>query len=170
MIERRYDRSMLVTRLDNVATFARLAAPVLEHDPAANNLVLGIVQSLLDRPDSYAGASCWSWHDGASVGAIRTPPYNVVVADPLDEEAIDALVERLTSDEPNLPGVTANSPWSHASRKVGVPRRDRPPGQRSRKVSTRSPLSRRRPPPAATPALPRPVIGRCSTMDARVRA
>ncbi len=113
MIERQYHRSMLVTRLDDVATFARLAAPVLEHDPAANNLVLGIVQSLLDRPDSYAGASCWLVeHDGAPVGAaIRTPPYNVVVADPLDGGAIEALVERLTSDEPNLPGVTANTPW-----------------------------------------------------------
>jgi GNAT superfamily N-acetyltransferase len=104
---------MRATRINDVPHFADLAAPVIERNPAANNLVLGIVQSLLDRPDSYADASCWVVeHDGASVGAaIRTPPYNVVVADPLHEEAIDALVEGLISDEPELPGVTANTPW-----------------------------------------------------------
>lgn len=104
---------MRVTRVEDVGQFAELAAPVIERDPAANNLVLGIVQSLLDRPDSYADAWCWLVeHEGASVGAaIRTPPYNVVIADPLHDEAVDALADRLMTDEPELPGVTANTPW-----------------------------------------------------------
>ena len=104
---------MRATRTNDVPEFARLAAPVIERDPAANNLVLGIVQSLLDRPDSYADASCWVVeHDGKSVGAaIRTPPYNVVLADPLHDDAIDALADRLMTDDPELPGVTANTPW-----------------------------------------------------------
>lgn len=104
---------MRVTRLDDLEAFAREAAPVIERDPAANNLVLGIVQSLLDRPDSYAEASLWVVeHDGEPVAAaIRTPPYNVVLADPLHDDAIDGLVERLTVDEIDLPGVTANTPW-----------------------------------------------------------
>ena len=104
---------MRVTRVADVEQFAELAAPVIGRDPAANNLVLGIVQSLLDRPDSYAGASCWVVeHEGASVGAaIRTPPYNVVLADPLRDDAIAALADRLMTDDPDLPGVTANTPW-----------------------------------------------------------
>ena len=104
---------MKVMRVEDVAQFAELASPIFERDPAANNLVLGIVQSLLDRPDSYAEASCWVVDDGRKpVGAaIRTPPYNVVLADPLHDEAIDALADRLMTDEPELPGVTANTPW-----------------------------------------------------------
>ena len=104
---------MRVARIADVGQFTREAAPVIERDPAANNLVLGIVRSLLDRPDTYAEASCWVVeHEGEPVGAaIRTPPYNVVLADPLHEGAIDTLVERLRLDEPHLPGVTANTPW-----------------------------------------------------------
>lgn len=104
---------MRVTQTHDVTTFAELAAPVIERDPAANNLVLGIVQTLLDRPDAYTEAFCWTVeHDGGLVGAaIRTPPYNVVVADPLHDDAVDALADRLATDEPDLPGVTANTPW-----------------------------------------------------------
>ncbi|MEX1265143.1 MAG: GNAT family N-acetyltransferase [Actinomycetota bacterium] len=104
---------MRVKKIDDVPTFAELTAPVIGRDPAANNLVLGIVQALLDRPDPYADASCWVVeHDGVSVGAaIRTPPYNAVVADPLHDEAIAALADRLMTDDPDLPGVTANTPW-----------------------------------------------------------
>ncbi|HVF08257.1 MAG TPA: GNAT family N-acetyltransferase [Actinomycetota bacterium] len=104
---------MRVTRFTDIQQFAGEAGTLIERDQAANNLVLGIVQSLLDRPDSYAEASCWVVdHEGKPVGAaIRTPPYNVVLADPLHVDAIDALAERLATDQPSLPGVTANTPW-----------------------------------------------------------
>jgi predicted GNAT family acetyltransferase len=104
---------MRVTRVTDIQRFAGKAGPLIKRDPAANNLILGIVQSLLDRPDSYAEASSWVVvHDRGPVGAaIRTPPYNVVLADPLHDDAVDALAKRLAVDEPSLPGVTANTPW-----------------------------------------------------------
>ncbi len=104
---------MRVSRVADVATFAELAAPVIEQDPAANNLVLGIVQTSLDRPGAYPEAFCWIVeHEGGPVGAaIRTPPYHVVLADPLHGDAVDALADHLVTDHPELPGVTANTPW-----------------------------------------------------------
>lgn len=110
----RYDRAMLVRPVADVWRFSDDAASVIERDRAANNLVLGIVQSLLDRPDSYPETRCWIVEqDGAAVGAaIRTPPYNVVVVDPLHDDAIDELVGHLLIDDPRLPGVTANTPWA----------------------------------------------------------
>ena len=104
---------MRVTRVGDVGRFAELAAPVIEQDPAANNLVLGIVQTSLDQPGAYPEAFCWIVeHEGGPVGAaIRTPPYHVVLADPLNDDAIDTLADHLVTDHPELPGVTANTPW-----------------------------------------------------------
>jgi predicted GNAT family acetyltransferase len=104
---------MEVAALPDAATFLRVAAPVLERNPAANNLLLGIAQRLVDHPDAYHEAFFWvAEHQGKILGAaVQTPPYPAVIADPLDDGAIPALVATLAEERPELPGVTANEPW-----------------------------------------------------------
>lgn len=105
---------MEVTSLPDAATFLSTAAPVLGRDAAANNLPIGIAQQLVDRPETFAEAFFWvAAESGRVVGAaMRTPPYPAVLADPLHDDAIDALVATLASAQPDLPGVTANEPWA----------------------------------------------------------
>jgi predicted GNAT family acetyltransferase len=107
---------MDVIELPDVATFLASAGEVLERDPAANNLPLGIAQQLVDRPGSYEEAFFWvAEHDGEIVGAaMRTSPYPVVVADPARDgnDVVDAFVSTLAVAQPALPGVTANEPWA----------------------------------------------------------
>ena len=105
---------MEVVALPDAAAFLRGAAPLLGRDPAANNLPLGIAQRLVDRPDAYDEAFFWvAERDGDVVGAaLVTPPYPAVLADPIDEGAVPALVTTLAEARPGLPGVTANEPWA----------------------------------------------------------
>jgi GNAT superfamily N-acetyltransferase len=105
---------MDVVALTDAATFLARSAPVLGRDPAANNLPLGIAQQLVDHPGSYASAHFWiAERDGEAIGAaMRTPPYPVILADPIGDgdEVVDAFVAELVPAEPSLPGVTANEP------------------------------------------------------------
>jgi GNAT superfamily N-acetyltransferase len=111
---------MRVSSLDDAVTFEAAAAPLLQRDPAGNNLPLGIVQSLLDRPDIYPEAFFWIVeHEGSVVGAaLRTPPYPLVLADPIDPGVVEALVTSLVDAGTSPRGVTANEPW--ASRFAGA--------------------------------------------------
>lgn len=107
---------MDVVALTDAATFLTRSAPVMGRDPAANNLPLGIAQQLVDRPGTYASAHFWvAERDGEAVGAaMRTPPYPVILADPIGDgdEVVDMFVSALMLAEPSLPGVTANEPWA----------------------------------------------------------
>ncbi|MGZ8632009.1 MAG: GNAT family N-acetyltransferase [Actinomycetota bacterium] len=105
---------MEVEPLADATTFSAVAAPVLDRDRAANNLALGVLQVLLDRPGDYREAYFWIVRRGADVlaAALRTPPYNLVFADPLDPGSVDVLARTLVSSHPDLPGVTANEPWA----------------------------------------------------------
>ncbi len=104
---------MEVASLPDAAAFLRVAAPVLERNPAANNLILGIAQRLLDHPGAYDEALFWVVGNREEIvgAAVQTPPYLAVVADPLDDGALSALVGTLAAERPELPGVTANEPW-----------------------------------------------------------
>jgi GNAT superfamily N-acetyltransferase len=105
---------MDVERANDVAAFRRDAEPMLLADPARNNLPLGVLQVLLDSPEVYPVVHLWmARRDGRPCGlAIQTEPHNVLLADPLDDEAVDALVEAVIADGWPLPGVTANLPWA----------------------------------------------------------
>ena len=102
---------MEVLRYDDPAAFHRDGAPVLA-DAARNNLVLGILQVLLDEPDLYPVFHLWlAARDGRPVGlAMQTEPFNVIVAEPLEDDAVDALAEAVVADGAPLPGVVANQP------------------------------------------------------------
>jgi hypothetical protein len=103
---------MEVLRPDDAPSFLRLAGPLLERDEARNQLPLGIAGTLSEHPDAYD--LVWFWvvvHQGAPVAAaLRTEPYNLVLADPSSRPALDALLEAIIEDDAALPGVVGNLP------------------------------------------------------------
>jgi uncharacterized protein len=103
-----------VLRYDDPAAFRRDGSPVLLADAARNNLPLAILQVLLDQPEVYPLFHLWmAVHDGRQRGlALQTEPYNVLLADPLEDGAVDALADAAVVDAGPLPGITANRPWA----------------------------------------------------------
>jgi GNAT superfamily N-acetyltransferase len=52
-------------------------------------------------------------HGGQPGGAaVRTAPYKMVLAEPAEAEAIDAICDAVLAAEPDVPGVVANLPWA----------------------------------------------------------
>ena len=105
---------MDVLRYDDPEAFRREGAPVLLADAARNNLPLGILQTLLDEPQVYPSFHLWlAVGDEGPVGlALQTQPHNVVLAEPLDDAAVEVLAEAAVADGEPLPGITANLPWA----------------------------------------------------------
>jgi GNAT superfamily N-acetyltransferase len=105
---------MEVLRYDDPVAFRRDGAPVLLADVARNNLILGILQVLLDEPDVYPVFHLWlAVDEGRPVGlAMQTEPFNVIMTEPLEDEAVDALADTIVDDGGPLPGVIANQPWA----------------------------------------------------------
>jgi len=103
---------MDVLRYDDPVAFRRDGEPVLLASPARNNLPLAILQVLQDQPEVYPIFHLWiALRDGLPKGvALQTEPFNVLLAEPLEGEAVDALADAVVSDAGSLPGVTANLP------------------------------------------------------------
>jgi predicted GNAT family acetyltransferase len=97
-------------RLDDAATFLKQAEPLLLADEARHNLILGIAGTIRDSPDVYPLRGLWLvWHGSEVVAAaLRTPPYNFVLAQPRSQEALAALAEAVAGEE--LPGVVGVTP------------------------------------------------------------
>ncbi len=110
----RYDQPMEVLRYDDPGTFRRDGASVLLADAARNNLPLGILQVLQDHPEVYPVFHLWlAVRHAKPVGlALQTEPYNVLRAEPIEDDAVAALAEAAVLDAGRLPGVTANLPWA----------------------------------------------------------
>jgi uncharacterized protein len=98
-----------VRLLDDPHAFLSEAGPLLLEDEARNNLVLGIAGTLAVSPDRYAEKRFWVVRDGGETvaAALRTPPFNLVLAWPRDEAALEALAAGI---EEELPGVVAAHP------------------------------------------------------------
>lgn len=91
------------------AAFLERAAGLLLEDEARHNLVLGIASFTVDHPDVYSEVRGWVARDGGEVvgAALRTPPYNLVLARPRTPPALVALAEGITDE---LPGVVGAVP------------------------------------------------------------
>lgn len=89
--------------------FLARARPVLLADEARHNLALGILSTIVSHPEIYPTRRYWVVEArGAAVGAaLRTPPYNLILARPLDGAVLGALAGAIDDD---LPGVTAALP------------------------------------------------------------
>lgn len=85
------------------------AGPLLLADEPRHNLVFGILSVARDHPDVYPELQGWVVRDRARVVgvALRTPPMNLVLARPLVDRAVDALVAAIDDD---LPGVVGAVP------------------------------------------------------------
>ncbi len=93
------------------AEFLREAEPLLLADEARHNLILGIAGNV--REGFYEDFRLWLVRDGdEAVGAaLRTPPYNLILARPRSWRAQTALVEAVAREE--LPGVVGSEPEVH---------------------------------------------------------
>lgn len=102
---------MLVKRVSDGASFLDEAGGLLLADEARHNLLLGLAATLRDSPSRYSEFLLrLVEHDGrALAAALRTPPFNAVVAGP-DPEALGALAAALHGEGHELPGVTAALP------------------------------------------------------------
>lgn len=103
---------MVVKQLEDPGAFLEAAGPLLLEDEARNNLILGIAGTLRDYPPVYAERQLWLVADGNGIvgAALRTPPYNLVLAGPLGRRAIVALADALHGADVELPGVTGAVP------------------------------------------------------------
>jgi uncharacterized protein len=115
-------------RLDDAAAFLAEAEPRLLADEARHNLILGIAGTIRDAPDLYPLRSLWLVREDGEVvaAALRTPPYNVILAKPRSSAALAALVEAVAAEE--IPGVVGTEPEIHEfaelwSQHNGVPGR-----------------------------------------------
>jgi uncharacterized protein len=100
-----------VTRSDDADAFLAEAEELLLADEARHNLILGIAGTIRDSPDLYPLRSFWlAKHGGKVVGAaMRTPPYNLVLARPEEASVLEALARAVTDE---LPGVVGAVPES----------------------------------------------------------
>jgi predicted GNAT family acetyltransferase len=95
----------------DAAAFLVAAAPVLDADEARHNLVYGICSTLIAAPGAYPEAHLWTVEDGEVVAAaLMTPPFNIVVAQPHDDEALPFLAQTLRERGVAVPGVTGALP------------------------------------------------------------
>jgi uncharacterized protein len=100
---------MRVERIDDPRAFLDEAGPLLLEDEARHNLILGLAGTLRDRPEVYPEFRLWLARDGdePAGAALRTPPFNLVLAQPRDDDALDALAEAIDDE---LPGVVGAVP------------------------------------------------------------
>ena len=118
-----------VVRLDDATVFLAEAEPLLLADEARHNLILGIAGTIRDAPDLYPLRSLWLVRDAGEVvaAALRTPPYNLILARPRSTPALAALAEAVAEAE-EIPGVVGTEPEIHEfadlwSQQSGVPGR-----------------------------------------------
>jgi hypothetical protein len=103
---------VLVEEVRDPEAFLDAARSFLLEDEARNNLILGIAGTLRDQPSLFGEHRLWLIQDGnRAVGAaLRTPPYNLVLAGPARAAALEHLAESLRAAGEELPGVTGAVP------------------------------------------------------------
>jgi predicted GNAT family acetyltransferase len=98
-----------VRLLHEVEEFLAEAGPLLLAHEARNNLILGVAGTLLVSPDRFSEKRFWVARDGGETvaAAMRTAPYNLLLAPPRDQAALEALAGGI---EEELPGIVAAHP------------------------------------------------------------
>jgi len=98
---------MEVSRVEGVAEYRELVGPLLDRAPARHNLINGLLDVLRRRPDTYQAYHLWAVQEDGDVvaAAMQTPPYNLALAEPLDEGALAPLAAAIIDAGVRLPGV-----------------------------------------------------------------
>jgi uncharacterized protein len=104
-----YDRPVDVERISGAEQVEQRLDRLLARDEARHNLAYGILATARAHPDVYPDVRGWIVRDGSRLvgGALRTPPHNLVVLQPADDQALGALAAAI---EDELPGVVAAVP------------------------------------------------------------
>jgi uncharacterized protein len=102
-----------VAVFEDARVFLEQAGDLLAADEPRHNLILGITGTLVASPARCPEKRFWLVTDGGGVvaAAMRTPPYNLIVARPRRDDALVALVEAIDED---LPGVVGARPEADA--------------------------------------------------------
>src|SRR3954451_13153638 len=95
------------SKLDGVREDTDVVAPLLGRAPARHNLILGLLDVLARRPDSYEAYHLWAVRDDARVlrPAMQTPPSGLVLADPIVDAPLAPLAAAIVEAGFRLPGV-----------------------------------------------------------------
>src|SRR5215510_9146890 len=103
---------MEVVRPDDASAFLKLAGPLLEVDEARNQLPLAIAATLVDHPDAYDVCRFWVAMDADRpvAAALRTEPFNLVLADPDLGADLAPILSAVLEDDPAVPGIVGNAP------------------------------------------------------------
>ena len=108
---------MEIRRPGDADTFLRLAGPLLERDEARNQLPLAIAATLAAHPDAYEAVHYWVAVDRERpvAAALRTEPFNLVLADADPDADIEPLLAAVLADDPGVPGIIGNAPDVNAA-------------------------------------------------------
>lgn len=91
--------------------FLVAAGPLLDADEARHNLIYGICSVVRETPDVFETAHFWTVvGDGVVGAALMTPPFNIVVARPLGEDALGFAARALHHQGVAVPGVVGGVP------------------------------------------------------------
>jgi len=107
---------MQVLRPADARSFLNIAGPLLVRDEGRHNLILGIAGTTEQHPDLYPEYYAWVVldEDEAVAAATMTPPFKLVVADSVSDDAAEALLHAVRATGIEVPGVVANlptAPW-----------------------------------------------------------
>jgi uncharacterized protein len=107
---------MEATRFEDPQVWLDAVRPLLLRNEARHDLPLGIASTLIRHPSVYPDKELWAVERaGDSVGAaLQTPPHNLVLARPAENDALGILARALVDAHTNLPGVTAALPEADA--------------------------------------------------------
>jgi predicted GNAT family acetyltransferase len=115
---------------DDVRSFLEAARPVVLADEARHNLIYGICATVTEAPEAFPDFHLWTVVSAGRpvLALLMTPPWNIVVSKPADEEALRFAARALDKEGISLPGVTGALPEADAFADeweglTGLPRR-----------------------------------------------
>jgi uncharacterized protein len=105
-----------VLRPTTASDFLELALALLERDEARNQLPLAVAGTVAGHPEAYDEARFWvAVEDGTAVAAaLHTPPYGALLADPLSDAGLTAVLGAVADDDPEVPGIVGMVPHIEA--------------------------------------------------------
>lgn len=108
---------MEIHRPAGATEFLDLALPLLERDEARNQLPLAVAGTVAQHPESYDEARFWVALDGGEpvAAALHTMPYGALLADPVSDAGLSAMLAALAEDDPEVPGLVGMAPHIDAA-------------------------------------------------------
>jgi predicted GNAT family acetyltransferase len=103
---------MQITTYQSATDFLARTRTMLEAHEAANNLMLGLVETLIHTPDRYQDWSLFTVDDKSAINvtsivAVQTPPFNLIIhVENPDPRAMVLLARYCHEEGIVLPGVT----------------------------------------------------------------